>query len=183
MDGGNGQAGQVPEDQTKKEETPQPSPPDNFDETVAPNQPQSELVLRKLRDLLEKDEITPELEKDMEMSRSEMEQFVRKYERKETEAAGPGRTIEAKPGEEKADDKPSTGFGGIRRNTPFSTRTDRGGKSLPEDQVRGNVEGVRVQVPPELRGKFDRYIKNLSRSRRGPTRPPQSGGALNPGQN
>jgi len=182
MNGGSGNPGQAGKDETKAE-PPLPPSPENTDDTVAPGQPQSDLVLRKLRDLLDKNEVTPDLERDMGMSRSDIEQFVRKYEKKQAEKANePGRTIETKPGEQVASDKPSTGLGKLPGSTPFSTRSHKDGKTNAKDQVRDNVEGFRVQqVPPELRGKYEGYVNRLSRSKGPSTKASQSAAPVSPG--
>jgi hypothetical protein len=130
-------------------------------------------VLKKLRDVLDKNEVTPDLEKDMGMSRSEMEQFVKKFEKRRAEEVGQGRNIEIKRGDDSTSAKPSKGLTGIDRKTSFSTRTTRDPNAMAKDKDRGNIEGVRVQVPSELRGKYEGYINRLSRSRNAAVRPTQ----------
>jgi len=134
-------------------------------DTVAPqNQDQSELVLRTIKDLLEQDAVTPDLENATGMTKAEMEQFVKKYERVETEPAGPGRDIEVKPGKAGEDAGPSTGLPPLP-NHARTTRniTNRG--SLPQDEARGNIEGLRFAPPAEFRGRVESYKNALSRSR------------------
>src|SRR5215213_8118926 len=77
------------------------APPLNSGETVAPDVPQSELVLQKLEDLLRKNQVTPELEQATGMSREQMEQFVTKFKKAPKAAPGPGREIQAKPGQDR----------------------------------------------------------------------------------
>ena len=79
--------------------------------------------------------------KDLEqrdgISRSEIEQFVKKYEKPKSAPAGPGREIKVKPGEQ-TPVKPSPNLPGLDPNSRFSTktRTDRG--SMPQDDVQNN---------------------------------------------
>jgi hypothetical protein len=175
LDGNSGDPGEAAKDDTKPEPKPEPSPPENLDDTVAPGQPQSDLVLNKLRDILDKNEVTPDLEKDMGMSRTEMEQFVKRFEKKQAEAAGAGRNIEIKRGDPSAGAKPSKDLTGIDRKTSFSTRTTRDANTMTKDQDRGNVEGIRFQVPPELRGKFEGYVKQVTRSKGAATKAARPG--------
>ena len=63
------------------------------------------MVLRTVKDLLAKDAVTPDLEKETGMTREQMEQFVKKYEAVKSAPAGPGREIEVKPGERGENDQ------------------------------------------------------------------------------
>ena len=109
------------------------------------------------------------------MSRSEMDQFVKKFEKKRSdEPVGAGREIEVKPNDQPTSDKPSSSLGKIDRKSSFSSKSSREGNEAPKDQVRGNVEGLRVQVPSELRGPFEGYVKQLSRPRSAPSRKAQA---------
>jgi len=180
MDGNSGNPGEAAKDETKAEPNSEPSPPENLDDTVAPGQPQSDLVLKKLRDVLDRNEVTPDLEKDMGMSRSEMEQFVKKFEKRRAEEVGQGRNIEIKRSDDSTGAMPSRGLTGINPKSSFSTRSTRDGSAMVKDDVRGNIEGVRVQVPSELRGKYEGYINRLSRSRNAAVRPTQPGTRSNP---
>lgn len=172
-DGADDGGGEAAPDDSKADPKHEPSPPENFEDTVAPDQPQSDLVLRKLRDVLDKNEVTPDLEKDMGMTRAEMEQFVRKFEKQQAAQPGPGREVEIKPGDGSAGSKPSKGLSGIDRNTSFSNRTSRNPNTMSKDEIRDNVEGVRFEVPSELRSKYEGYVNRLSRSRGAAARPPQ----------
>lgn len=180
MDGNSGNPGESAKDETKAEPNSEPSPPENLDDTVAPGQPQSDLVLKKLRDVLDRNEVTPDLEKDMGMSRSEMEQFVKRFEKRQAEEVGQGRNIEIKRGNDSTSAKPSKGLTGINPKSSFSTHSTRDGSAMAKDEVRGNIEGVRVQVPAELRGKYEGWINRLSRSRNAAVRPAQPKPQSNP---
>ena len=95
----------------------------------------------------------PEALKDLEqrdgISRSDIEQFVRKYEKPKSAPAGPGREIKVKPGEQ-APAKPSPNLPGLNPNTRFSTKTKTDRGSMPQDHVQNNFEDVRFRPPAEL---------------------------------
>jgi len=138
------------------------------------------MVLRTIKDLIAKDAVTPELEKDTGMSRAQMEQFVKDYEKTKSAPAGPGRDIQVKPGERNGADKPAANLSGINPKSRASTRnsTDRG--KLGHDETRNNIEGIRFTAPPEFRSKVEGYKSILSRSRTGAgnraARPAAAGG-------
>jgi hypothetical protein len=163
--------GSEPANPAKDESQPSPraqEPEDQSAGTVAPEgQSQTDMVLRTIKDLIAKDAVTPELEKDTGMSRAQMEQFVREYEKKKSAPAGPGREIQVKPGNRDSADKPAANLPGINPNSRSSTRniTDRG--KLGHDDARNNIEGIRFTAPPEFRSKVEGYKNTLSRSRAG----------------
>src|SRR5690606_13324998 len=103
MGGGGRDGGAAPPDGPDEPAEPMEPTPERDavgEDTVAPrNQPQSDLVLRTIRDLLENQADTSDLEEATGMSRSEIEQFVKQFERVESGPAGPGRDIEVQPGE------------------------------------------------------------------------------------
>ncbi len=133
-------------------------------ENLAPEgSPQSDLVLRKIPDLLKDDKAMKELE-DRGFTRGQLEQFASKF--KKAPALGPGRkgeTIEAKPGEKNTDVKPTPGLPGIDPATRFSSKNQRARGSAAQDDVRGNLEGIRSQPPAEFRSKWNGYTSRLSR--------------------
>jgi hypothetical protein len=148
------------------------------EETVAPrNQPQSDLVLRTVRDLLDKQADTSDLEAATGMSRSEMEQFVKQYEKVKSAPAGEGREIEVQPGASGEDARASADLPGLG-NHSISTRAIKDRGNIPQDQIRDNQEGVRFAPPPEFRGKVEGYKNAVSRSRpsKPRTAPAPSGG-------
>jgi hypothetical protein len=135
---------------------------------VAPKgQSQSDLVLRAVKDLLAKDAVTPDLEKETGMTREQMEQFVKKYEKGKSEPAGPGREIEVKPGDRGSNDKPSANLPGIDSRSRFSTKNLKDRGTMSRDDMRNNVEGIRFTPPPEFRAKIEGYKSTLARSRSG----------------
>ena len=154
----------------KGEDKTQPLPPvesrssNGADPSVAPDVPQSDFVLRKLQDFLKDDKFTPNVEKQLGMTKDEAEQFVKKYEKpKVTPPVGPGREIKVRPGEEKVID-PS-------RKSEFNTsaiasnRSERQGSTIPQDKLSGLSEGMKSSPPPELRRQYEAYKKGLSNSK------------------
>ena len=113
-----------------------------------------------LKDLEQRDGIT----------RSEIEQFARKYEKVASPPAGPGREINVKPGEQKpalpAQDLPE-----LDRSRTFSTRTQTDRGSMPQDQIANNLEDLRFRPPQELRGKLSDYNNSLANKFPGGKRP------------
>jgi hypothetical protein len=148
---------------------------------VAPaGQPQSELNLRGLHELLKDDKTAKQLEKDTGYSREQLEQFTKRYEKAKSAPAGPGRDIDLKGGEQ-SDAKPSANLPGLDSSTRFSTKNRRERGIAPQDQgsdARGNLEGVRFQPPPEWRGKMEGYKNKLAKlvAPDGSARPPATKG-------
>ncbi len=108
------------------------------------------------------------------MSRSEIEQFVKQYEKVESGPAGPGRDIEIEPGASGEDARASANLPGLGNHSITSSALKNRG-SIPQDQIRGNQEGVRFAPPPEFRGKVEGYKNALSRSKPAPARPAADG--------
>lgn len=163
-------------DETQPLPPPTAKPPANPGESIAPEVPQSDLVLRKIQDLLKDDKFTPDVEKQLGISKDEAEQFVKKFEkRKDPPApAGPGREIKATPGQDKV-------FAPNRKAPEFNTqatvsnRNQRSGASIPQDNLSGLSEGSRSQPPPELRKQFEAYKRSVSRSSPKAVTPPAAG--------
>ena len=148
------------------------SPETNRNDSVAPDKPQPELVLRKLRDLLDKNQVTPELEKETGMSREDMEQFVKKFEKGAAKKAiDPGAELKAKP-EGDAVMKPRTNLPGISNSARLDTKTLRDRGAVTRDQMRDNAESIRFLPPREYGASFEAYKNTLGRSRTlNPARP------------
>ncbi|WP_406693396.1 hypothetical protein V5E97_20435 [Singulisphaera sp. Ch08] len=140
------------------------TPPANSAETVAPDVPQTDLVLNKLEELLKRNQVTPELEQATGMSREEMEQFVTKMKKLDKAPAGPGREIQVKPGVDRTFD-PNRTLPELNPNARLGNRTDRAKGSVAQDDLRDNVQGARFEVPRELRSGFEAYKSSLSRSK------------------
>jgi hypothetical protein len=166
--GGNPQGGSPGSDEKPKDES-KPSPrsqePENqFADDVAPKgQPQSDLSLRKLTDVLRDEQSTKELQDRTGLTREQLEQFARKFEKPKAGPAGPGREIEVKPGDQ-TPAKPAANLPGVSRTTRFSTSSIRERGFMPQDNIRDNVEGLRFQPPPELRAKWQNYQRTLGKS-------------------
>jgi hypothetical protein len=164
---------------TKKDES-QPPPrsepkPQNAAETVAPNQPQSDLVLRKVQDLLKNPAEAAKLEKETGMSREEMEQFVRKFTKPPKNTPREGRTVEVKPSENRPTGA-DTSLPGLNPGTRISTQSLRDKGAVVQDQERANIEGTRFNAPAEIRSRFEAYQSTLSRSKATSPVRPGSGG-------
>ncbi|MGE3820774.1 MAG: hypothetical protein AB7I30_15280, partial [Isosphaeraceae bacterium] len=163
---GVGAGGPTREDKTEASE-PLPVPEQNYQDNVAPRgQPQSDLVLRKLRDLVENDQVTPEMLRDMGMSsKEELDQFVEKYtKRPDLGPSREGQEIEATPGKPQEID-PNRKLPDLNPSATVNTQTLRDRGSIAKDDVRGNNEGVRFVPPPEYRSRFDAYRSSLSRTK------------------
>ncbi|MBV8608736.1 MAG: hypothetical protein JO034_14900 [Singulisphaera sp.] len=162
-------------------DTSKPSPraesrPVNSEETIAPDIPQSDLVLRKLEDLLRSDQVTPKLEQETGMSREQMEQFVQKFKKAPKATPGPGREIKAKPEPVRTFD-PNRKLPDLNPNAKIGSRTIRDRNSFVQDQEHNNLQGPLFEAPSELRSKFDAYRSSLSRSKVAtPTRSAPAGG-------
>src|SRR5262249_43543852 len=135
-------------------------------DTVAPEgQSQTDMVLRTVKDLIAKDAVTPDLEKETGMTREQMEQFVRKYEKPKSQPVGAGREFEVKPGEREPNDKPSPNLPGMDLRSRFSSKNIKDPGSMARDDVRSNLEGIRFTPPAEFRSKIEGYKSTLARSR------------------
>ncbi len=145
---------------------PAATPPENSSETVAPkNIPQSDLVLRQVKDLLRDNKVTPEMLDEMGFkSKGELEQFVDKFDKAPKAAPGEGREIEVKPGQPQAT-APDTKLPDLNPRSRVSSKAGRDRGSLPQDNIRNNNEGVRFVPPPELRAGFEAFQSTLNRSK------------------
>ncbi len=123
------------------------------------------MVLRTVKDLLAKDAVTPDLEKETGMTREQMEQFVKKYEAAKSAPAGPGREITVKPGDREATDKPSANLPGFGRQERFSSKNQKDRGQTVHDDTKDNIEGISFKPPPEFRSKFEGYRTSLARTR------------------
>lgn len=149
----------------------------NADDSVAPNKEQTMLVVRKLEELLRNNEVPPKLEEELGMSREQMEHFVQKFKEAPKNDPGPGREIQIKPGESRKFD-PNRRLPEVGPTGRVSAQTIRDRGSIVHDQIRDNVQGVRFQIPAELRPGFEAYKSSLSRSKTlNPPRPAAAPGA------
>ncbi|GAC1471173.1 MAG: hypothetical protein NVSMB9_17010 [Isosphaeraceae bacterium] len=140
--------------------------PENAQDNVAPaNQSQSQLVLRQLKDLVQKDEVTPDIMDALGVkSKEELNQFITKFEGAPKSRPGEGREVKVTP--EPAQGAPKDQkFTDLNPSTQASTKTMRERGQFVQDTLRGNNEGVRFVPPPEIRAGFDAYRESLARSR------------------
>jgi hypothetical protein len=160
-----------------KDDTTQPSPrsaePENATrDDVTTQQKADQRLLNRLRQMVEKDEITKDVEQATGLSREEIDQFVRRYE---------APTEDLRNRDQQGSDEIVTGPGGDDREkrvtlpgeTPDGkvlSRTGRNAGMVQDDEIRGNLEGARSRVPSALRARFEAYQKGLSKS-------PATGGA------
>jgi hypothetical protein len=114
--------------------------------------------------LLKENKVTPELEKDLGMSKEQLDQFVKKFEKAPKTAAGGGREIDVKPGTPQEID-PNRKLPELTTGATASTKQMRERGSFVQDTLRGNNEGVRFEPPPEYRAGFDAFKSSLLRSR------------------
>ena len=154
---------------------PSATPDENLADNVAPkNQPQSELVLRKLKDLIKNDKVTPEMLKDLGMnSKEELNQFVTKFDKAPKSTPGPGREIEVKPGKPEAVDPNRQAPRPDPRARRSARKTIRDRGQLCPGQRPRQQRGDPRSPPPELRAGVDAYRNSLARSKTlNPTRRP-----------
>jgi hypothetical protein len=132
---------------------------------VAPDgQAQSDLVLNKAHELLNNPAALKDLEQREGVSRSDLEQFARKLEKQKSAPAGPGREIKVKPGEHpQTPAQPSPNLPGLDPHAKFSSKNVKDRGSMPQDDVRNNLEDVRHSLPAELRSKFQAYTSRMAK--------------------
>jgi hypothetical protein len=119
--------------------------------------------LRKLHDLLRDEKAARRLEQDTGLTRQQMEQFAKKFEKAPQRPVGEGRDIAVAPGQDRVLDPGRTIPDPLPGQT-VRTRNERGAGAVAPDQESGNRQGVRSIAPEEFRNKFDAYRKGISRS-------------------
>ena len=144
---------------------PEAAAPTNPGDTVAPDKhPKPDLVLRKIQDLLKDDAKARALEKETGMSRQELEQFVKKFEKAPHGDPGASRDLTATPGKDKTID-PNRTIADPLAGSTVSGRNQRGAGAVPQDPTAGgNVEGARTVAPVEFRSRFEAYQNSLNHS-------------------
>ena len=115
--------------------------------------------------------------KDLEqrdgISRSEIEQFVKKYEKLKSAPPGPGREINVKPGEQESA-KPSPNLPALDPNTKFSTKTKTDRGSMPQDEVQNNCRGPPLPAASGIASASTKEYKNRLSKVYGPKRAPKA---------
>ena len=153
----------------------QPEPNEN----LTPEQKADQRLLKRLREMVDKNEISKDLENSTGLSREEIDQFVRKFEappKEERKAAdGDGTTeVTSTPGKDSENRKVS-----LPGNLPggqVTSRSNRGAGMVADDASQGNLEGARARIPSALRSRFEAYQKGLSRAN------PRGAGTTNSGE-
>jgi hypothetical protein len=149
--------GEKPKDQAE----PKAPPSDSDRDDLAPDA-KTELTVRQIKDILQDPDRTKQLEKDSGLTRDQMEQFVRKFEKpKQSESTRPGGEIEAKPGQDKTID-PSRTIADPIRSGVNSGRRERAAGGVAQDQITGQSEGARIQAPAEWRARFEAYRNTIA---------------------
>ena len=109
------------------------------------------------------------------MTREQIEQIAKKYEKVKSEPAAPGREIEVKPGQQAPPAKPGTNLPGFDRTQRIGTKNLTGRGDMPQDTVREMNEGARSEAPAEWRGRVEGYKTRIAASkvaaRRRPAQP------------
>jgi hypothetical protein len=146
--------------------SPSPSTPAVSEDDVAPrNQRQTQRVLRRLRDLIDKDQVPREVLAALDMrSKEELDQFLTRFEKAPQSRPGPGRTIESRPGVLPASPPDSLAPAPVI-NATAGIKSLRHRGAFVDDAIRGNLEGTRFILPPELRAGFDAYRLARGRSK------------------
>jgi hypothetical protein len=144
---------------------PEPAAPRETGENVAPADKEQNLVLRTIRDLLKDDQKSRQLEQETGMSRDELEQFVKKFDKSKIvkDPSREGKTLDARPGRDKVLD-PNRKLADPLSGTTYSSRSQRGPGTVPQDAGGGNLQGGHTQVPTELRARYEAYRSGLSRT-------------------
>ena len=152
----------IPQDESKPSPRAE-SPPLNAEETVAPDVPQSELVLRKLEDLIKNNQVTPELEKETGMSREEMEQFVEKYRKTPKGPAGEGREIKVDPEDQKGA-TPQPKLSELKTSARVRSRRSASVARRSTTRFATMSKGPGSSCLPRSARKYEAYKSSLSRS-------------------
>ena len=133
---------------------------------LTPQQKADQRLLKRLREMVKRDEITKDLEEATGLSREEIDQFVRRYEppakdERTGSSDGPGEILTKQSGQDKERrvNLPANLPGG-----QVTSRTARNSGMVGDDTQQGNFEGARSRVPSALRARFEAYQKSLSRS-------------------
>jgi hypothetical protein len=129
---------------------------------------QSNLTLRGLSDALKDAQTAKELEDASHMSKSQLEQFARKYEKPNVAPGREGKEVEVKVGEQPAV-KPGSNLPSVTQRTNTAKIASRG--NMPQDTARGNNEGNRSEPPPELQARVYGYNTRLGETRMRTSRP------------
>jgi hypothetical protein len=155
--------GEQPKDETKP--TPPAQEPENQfgNDDVAPKgTPQSGLQLRGLADALKDADTLKELEERTHLSKEQLEQFARQFEKPKVAPGREAQDVEVKVGEQQAVGPGANLPGaGVKR---FSTDKIRQDRQITQDQAHGLNEGNRDQPPQELRDLYYGFKSKVGRA-------------------
>jgi hypothetical protein len=159
-------AGDPGSESTAKDES-KPSPPAEdpnhpfgTDDVAPRGQNQSNLTIRGLTDALKDAQTAKELEDASRMTKEQLEQFARKFEKPNAAPGREAKDIEVKVGEQAAA-KPGSNLPTVAVKT--STERIRARGDMTRDPTRGNLnEGNRGEPPRELRDRVYGYKIRLN---------------------
>jgi hypothetical protein len=95
------------------------------------------------------------------MSRDELEQFVKKFDKAPKADPGAARDLTANPGKDKTID-PNRTIADPLAGSTVSGRNQRGAGVAPKDAAGGNIEGARTVAPIEFRSRFEAFQNSLN---------------------
>jgi len=135
-------------------------------ENLSPQQKADQRLLKRLREMVDKNEISKELEQSTGLSREEINQFVRKFEAPKAEPRDPNATggtteVSSRPGNQ--DENRKVSLPGNLPGGQVTSRNARNSGMVADDATQGNLEGARSRIPSALRSRFEAYQKGLSR--------------------
>ena len=145
------------------------SAPENPGELPVPEGASSkpELVLRELKDLIANGQDLSKIEESTGLSRDQIEQFVKKFEKSKREPSGEGRSVNADIGNDPGID-PDRKLDSRVTGPVVSGRGNRGPGAVSQDLMRDQNQGNRSQAPAEIRSRFEAYQSSISRSKTKP---------------
>ena len=171
---------------TQSKATPPPAtepPPANPEDLPAPDS-KAMLTIRKIHVLLNENKFTPDVERRLDMTKEQAEQFVKPYEKalKPKQPARAGREIPVKANQPERKFDPNRPAPEALPNVATSSRNERGGNVVPTDELHGLSEGSKTPVPKALQARMNAYTESLARS---PVKAPArraapAGGGTNP---
>jgi hypothetical protein len=146
-------------------------PKDQRPDDVAPEgAAPSDLFLRRLHDALQDPDAAKNLEQRTNMTREQIEHLATKFTKPKIGPAGPGRDINVKLTDQQAV-PPAADLPGINLNSRLSSRNIRPQGTMPQDEIRGMNEDIRVEPPAELRGHWEAFKNKLSKVTKHTTSP------------
>jgi hypothetical protein len=168
-----GSSSPIVEEKNKKPlDTPKDEPKNPGDD-VAPKDGGPPLVIQEIQDLLRAGKSTKDLEAETGMTRQEMQDLVKKFEKVEKPAAEPSRDLKGDLGKDKTIDKNRKFIDPIKANT-VSGRAGRGPGTVAGDTLAGDAEGARSVAPPEYKSRWEAYRSSLAKTEKGAAPKPSS---------